>query len=201
MELSEEVYYLDSSREWTLSSQTTQHVDNRTLAEKRSLQLFKASVGRQALRGPAAGGAAAAAAGGGALPRHHLRPRLAGAGQVLRLVGCADALRELPGAAPGLLPAGRQGGARMAFTAWQGQAFFYKNARSVFQCDDTERLRPRFRSERRESAVPEFGKWREWDGAICAGHFCTAWTSAACRHAFLGAFGLATFFQPRANLL
>ena len=33
MELSEEVYYLDGSREWTLSSQTTQHVDNRTLVE------------------------------------------------------------------------------------------------------------------------------------------------------------------------
>ena len=34
----------------------------------------------------------------------------------------------------------------MAFTAWEGDAFFYKNARSVFQCDDAERLRPRFRS-------------------------------------------------------
>ena len=41
----------------------------------------------------------------------------------------------------------------VAFTAWEGHAFFYKNAR-VFQCDDAERLRPRFRSERRESAVP-----------------------------------------------
>ena len=33
MELSEEVYFLDGAREWTLSSQTTQHVDNRTLVE------------------------------------------------------------------------------------------------------------------------------------------------------------------------
>ena len=56
----------------------------------------------------------------------------------------------------------------MAFTAWEGHAFFYKNARSVFQCDDAERLRPRFRSERRESAVPEFSNWREWDGELRA---------------------------------
>ena len=33
MELSEKVYFLDGAREWTLSSQTTQHVDNRTLVE------------------------------------------------------------------------------------------------------------------------------------------------------------------------
>ena len=59
----------------------------------------------------------------------------------------------------------------VAFTAWEGHAFFYKNAR-VFQCDDAERLRPRFRSERRESAAPEFGNWREWDGELRAGHFC-----------------------------
>ena len=84
MELSEEVYYLDGAREWTLSSQTTQHVDNRTLVEtslrqplgalrKVSYQLFKGrrdpglgvrAAGRQALRGPAAGGAAAAGRSG-----------------------------------------------------------------------------------------------------------------------------------------
>ena len=52
----------------------------------------------------------------------------------------------------------------VAFTAWEGHAFFYKNARSVFQCDDAERLRPRFRSERRESAVPELGNWRAASG-------------------------------------
>ena len=82
-----------------LSSQTTQHVDNRTLVETSlrqplgalrevSYQLFKATrscglglraAGRQALRGPAAGGAAAAAPERGALRlRRHLRPRLAG---------------------------------------------------------------------------------------------------------------------------
>ena len=58
----------------------------------------------------------------------------------------------------------------MAFTAWQGHAF-YKNARTVYQCDDAERLRPRFRSERRESGVPEFARWQEWDGQPRAGHF------------------------------
>ncbi|CAE7643828.1 pfh1, partial [Symbiodinium microadriaticum] len=59
----------------------------------------------------------------------------------------------------------------VAFTAWQGHAFFYKNARSVYQCDDAERLRPRFRSERRELGVPEFAHWREWDGQPRSGHF------------------------------
>ena len=33
MELSEEVYFLDGSREWTLSSQTTQRLDDRTVVE------------------------------------------------------------------------------------------------------------------------------------------------------------------------
>ena len=61
----------------------------------------------------------------------------------------------------------------VAFTAWQGHAFFYKNARTVYQCDDAERLRPRFRSERRESGVPEFARWQEWDGQPRAGHFWT----------------------------
>ena len=56
----------------------------------------------------------------------------------------------------------------MAFTAWQGHAFFYKNARSVYQCDDAEGLRPRFRSERRESGLPEFAQWQEWDGDLRA---------------------------------
>ena len=60
MELSEEVY---CSREWTLSSQTTQHVDNRALVETR-YQLLKGDeilASQPALRGPVAGGAAVAA--------------------------------------------------------------------------------------------------------------------------------------------
>ena len=114
MELSEEVYFLDGAREWTLSSQTTQHVDNRTLVETSlrqplgalrevSYQLFKgdeilASAFERRDDGPAAGGAAAAGPERGALRlRRHLQPRLAGAGrhargdpQVLRLAGRAD---------------------------------------------------------------------------------------------------------------
>ena len=81
------------------------------LQGRRDPGLSLRAAGRQALRGPGWQGALRL--------RHHLRPRLAGAGrhaqgdpQVLRLAGRTDALRELPGSAPGLLPAGREGGAR-----------------------------------------------------------------------------------------
>ncbi|CAE7240346.1 unnamed protein product [Symbiodinium natans] len=67
----------------------------------------------------------------------------------------------------------------VAFTAWEGHAFFYKNARSVYQCDDADRLCPKSRAERRESAVPEFSEWREWDGQLRPGHFWTADLRAA----------------------
>ena len=50
----------------------------------------------------------------------------------------------------------------------------------------TRRLRPRFRSERRESAVPAFGNWREWDGELRAGRFWTRDLRAA-RGALLAA--------------
>ena len=70
MELSEEVYYLDGSWEWTLSSQTTQHVETslwQPLGALRSLtssfkgdEILASAFERRdgpALRGPAAGGA------------------------------------------------------------------------------------------------------------------------------------------------
>ena len=61
----------------------------------------------------------------------------------------------------------------VAFTAWDRHAFFYKNARTVHLCDESERIQPRYRAERRDSTAPEFAQWLEWDGQLRAGHFWT----------------------------
>ena len=201
MELSEEVYHLDGSREWTLSSQTTQHVDNRTLVETSlrqplgalrevSYQLFKgdeilasafeqrddqlcaarqlAELLRLPLEEVLSDFDTICDRGWqerGITPEE-IRKFCVWRGAPMLFVNCQGQLLD------SYQPAVKEARA-VAFTAWQGHAFFYKNARSVFQCDDAERLRPRFRSERRESTVPEFGAWREWDGELRAGHFWT----------------------------
>ena len=214
MELSEEVYFLDGSREWTLSSQTTQHVDNRTLVETSlrqplgalrevSYQLFKgdeilasafeqrddqlcaarqlAELLRLPLEEVLSDFDTICDRGWqerGITPEE-IRKFCVWRGAPMLLVNCQGQLLD------SYQPAVKEARA-VAFTAWEGHAFFYKNARSVFQCDDAERLRPRFRSERRESAVPEFRSWREWDGELRAGHFWTRDLRAA-RGALLAA--------------
>ena len=201
MELSEEVYFLDGSREWTLSSQTTQHVDNRTLVETSlrqplgalrevSYQLFKgdeilasaferrddqlcaarqlAELLRLPLEEVLSDFDTICDRGWqerGITPEE-IRKFCVWRGAPMLFVNCQGQLLD------SYQPAVKEARA-VAFTVWEGHAFFYKNARSVFQCDDAERLRPRFRSERWESAVPEFGNWREWDGELRAGHFWT----------------------------
>ena len=208
-ELSEEVYFLDGSREWTLSSQTTQHVDNRTLVETSlrqplgalrevSYQLFKgdeilASAFEQRDDKLCAARQLAellrlpleevfsdfdTICDRGWQEREEIRKFCVWRGAPMLFVNCQQLLDSYQ-------PAVKEARA-VAFTAWEGHAFFYKNARSVFQCDDAERLRPRFRSERRESAVPEFRSWREWDGELRAGHFWTRDLRAA-RGALLAA--------------
>ena len=194
MELSEKVYFLDGAREWTLSSQTTQHVDNRTLVETSlrqplgalrevSYQLFKgdeilasaferrddklcaarqlAELLRLPLEQVLSDFDTICDRGWqerGVTPEE-IRKFCVWRGAPMLFVNCQGQLLD------SYQPAVKEARA-VAFTAWEGHAFFYKNARSVFQCDDAERLRPRFRSERRESAVPEFRSWREWDGEL-----------------------------------
>ena len=53
------------------------------------------------------------------------------------------------------------------------EARAYKNARTVHLCDESERIQPRYRAERRDSTAPEFAQWLEWDGQLRAGHFWT----------------------------
>ena len=60
----------------------------------------------------------------------------------------------------------------IAFTSWNGHAYFYKSARAVSGCDDSEQ-RQRFRRLKRDTPVPEFKDWRPWDGEIDSGYFWT----------------------------
>ena len=60
----------------------------------------------------------------------------------------------------------------VAFTSWNGHAFFYKSARTVAKCEPIGE-RARYRGERKPSATPEFKDWREWEGEVASGHFYT----------------------------
>ena len=57
----------------------------------------------------------------------------------------------------------------IAYTAWNGHAFFYKSARAVVGCDEAERHR--YRRQRQDSSTPEFSEWKPWAGEIGCGHF------------------------------
>ena len=59
----------------------------------------------------------------------------------------------------------------MAFTCYQGHAYFYKSARAVSHCDDAPRNEGLYRGNRKESTVPPFSEWRPWAGRIESGHF------------------------------
>ena len=55
----------------------------------------------------------------------------------------------------------------IAYTAWNGHAFFC--ARAVVGCDEAERHR--YRRQRQDSSTPEFSEWKPWAGEIGCGHF------------------------------
>ncbi|OLP74142.1 hypothetical protein AK812_SmicGene46406 [Symbiodinium microadriaticum] len=56
----------------------------------------------------------------------------------------------------------------IAYTAWNGHAFFYKSARAVVECDEAERHR--YRRQRQDSSTPEFSEWKLWAEEIGCGH-------------------------------
>ena len=60
----------------------------------------------------------------------------------------------------------------IAFTSWNGHAFFYRSARAVAACDESEQ-RQRFRRLKRDNPVPEFKEWQLWEGEIKSGYFYT----------------------------
>ena len=60
----------------------------------------------------------------------------------------------------------------VAFTSWNGHAFFYRSAQAVAACDESEQ-RQRFRRLKRDNPVPEFKEWQLWEGEIKSGYFYT----------------------------
>ena len=60
----------------------------------------------------------------------------------------------------------------VAFTSWNGHAFFHKSARTVAKCEPIGE-RARYRGERKPGETPEFKDWREWEGEVVSGHFHT----------------------------
>ena len=60
----------------------------------------------------------------------------------------------------------------VAFTSWNGHAFFYKSARTVARCEPIgDRAQAKYRGERKPGETPEFKDWREWEGEVGSGHF------------------------------
>ena len=154
MELSQEVYFLDGSREWTLSSQTMQHVDNQTLVETSlrqprgvlrevSYQLFKGDEVLLPLEEVFSDFDTICERG---WQERGITPKFCVWRQApMFFVNCRGRLLD------SYQPALKEARA-VAFTAWQGHAFFYKNARSVYLCDDVERLRGNAGSPRSPSS-------------------------------------------------
>ena len=60
----------------------------------------------------------------------------------------------------------------VAFTSWNGHAFFYKSARTVARCEPIgDRAQAKYRGERKPGETPEFKDWPEWEGEVGSGHF------------------------------
>ena len=58
----------------------------------------------------------------------------------------------------------------MAFTSWNGHAFFYKSARTVARCEPIgDRAQANYRGERKPGETPECKDWREWEGEVGSG--------------------------------
>ena len=202
LELSGEQYFLDNSREWTLSSQTTQVVDDRVVVEtslRQPLGALRREVSYQLWKGDEILESAFERRWDklcvprqlaellklplaevlsdfdticdrgwqdrGVSPKK-IREFCVWRGAPMFFVNCRGQLMD------SYQPVEKEAWA-VAFTAWDGHAFFYKNARTVHLCDESERIQPRYRAERRDSTAPEFAQWLEWDGQLRAGHFWT----------------------------
>ena len=59
----------------------------------------------------------------------------------------------------------------LALCIYRDHAYFYKSARAVAWCDAEPRDTPSYRGERRQSTVPPFGEWQEWLGTLEPGHY------------------------------
>ncbi|CAE7368023.1 unnamed protein product, partial [Symbiodinium natans] len=188
-ELSDESYYLDATREWTFSQQAMQVVDDRVVVETVldqplggvSYQLYcgdeilrlRTAAG-QALRPSAARGEVLSDFDAictkktwreqGITPRE-IREFCLWRQAPMFYVDCQGRLLDK------YEPTVKEQRA-VAFTSWNGHAFFYKSARTVGKCEPIGE-RARYRGERKPGETPEFKDWREWEGEVASGHFYT----------------------------
>ena len=194
LELSDETYYLDATREWTFSQQAMQVVDDQVVVDTVldqplgalrdvSYQLFcgdeilesafeqrpdKLCVARQLaelMRLPVQEVLSDfdAITNGSKWREQGITPREIRSFCVWRqapmfYVDCQGRLLDK------FEPAIKEQRA-VAFTSWNGHAFFYKSARTVARCEPM--------GERKAGETPEFKDWREWEGEVGSGHFYT----------------------------
>ena len=85
-------------------------------------------------------------------------------GQQIRKQGAA-LHRELPRPATGLRRAARPGAPAWPAASTATTLFFIR-ARAVASSNGEPRNQPRYRGERRESTVPLFRDWKEWQGDL-----------------------------------
>ena len=202
LELSDESYYLDATREWTFSQQAMQVVDDQVVVDTVldqplgalrdvSYQLFcgdeilesafeqrpdKLCVARQLaelMRLPvqevlsdfdAITGIGSKWREEGITPRQ-IRSFCVWRQAPMFYVDCQGRLLDK------FEPAIKEQRA-VAFTSWNGHAFFYKSARTVARCEPIgDRPQAKYRGERKPGETPEFKDWREWEGEVGSGHF------------------------------
>ena len=203
LELSDESYYLDATREWTFSQQAMQVVDDQVVVDTVldqplgalrdvSYQLFcgdeilesafeqrpdKLCVARQLaelMRRPVQEVLSDfdAITNGSKWREQGITPREIRSFCVWRqapmfYVDCQGRLLDK------FEPAIKEQRA-VAFTSWNGHAFFYKSARTVARCEPIgDRAQAKYRGERKAGETPEFKDWREWEGEVGSGHFYT----------------------------
>ena len=196
LELSDETYYLDATREWTFSQQAMQVVDDQVVVDTVldqplgalrdvSYQLFcgdeilesafeqrpdKLCVARQLAelkRLPVQEVLSDfdAITNGSKWREQGITPREIRSFCVWRqapmfYVDCQGRLLDK------FEPAIKEQRA-VAFTSWNGHAFFYKSARTVARCEPIgDRAQAKYRGERKPGETPEFKDWREWEGEV-----------------------------------
>ena len=200
LELSDETYYLDATREWTFSQQAMQVVDDQVVVDTVldqplgalrdvSYQLFcgdeilesafeqRPDVARQLaelMRLPVQEVLSDfdAITNGSKWREQGITPREIRSFCVWRqapmfYVDCQGRLLDK------FEPAIKEQRA-VAFTSWNGHAFFYKSARTVARCEPIgDRAQAKYRGERKAGETPELKDWREWEGEVGSGHFHT----------------------------
>ncbi|CAE7454802.1 pfh1 [Symbiodinium pilosum] len=177
LELSGEQYLLDNSREWTLSFQTTQAVDDRVVVEISLRQVLGAlsQVSYQLWKGDEILESAF----------ERQWDKLCVPRQLAELLKLP--LTEVLSDFDTICERGwQERGVSLKdirkFCVWRGAPMFFVNCRGQLMGDQPVEKEARavaftawdgYRAERRDSTAPEFARWLEWDGQLRAGYFWT----------------------------